>query len=147
MLSLQEISDRLEIQDLMTTYSAALDRKEFDKMDAVFTPDAYIDYRQMGGVDGRWPEIKKYLQSQMQKFCNYYHLVGNMEIKISGDTATNRMICFNPIAPVPEKPGDKPEVTTTSTSSEGPSATLRAATPAPSNRWLRRSAPAAARRS
>ena len=35
MLSLQEISDRFEIQ--------AIDQPRFDDLDRVFTPDAYID--------------------------------------------------------------------------------------------------------
>ena len=35
MLSLQEISDRFEIQ--------AIDQRRFDDLDRVFTPDAYID--------------------------------------------------------------------------------------------------------
>ena len=52
MLDLQEISDRLEIQQLMINYSTAIDQRDFDKLDQVFTPDAYIDYRAMGGIDG-----------------------------------------------------------------------------------------------
>ena len=51
-LSLQEISDRLEIQQLLVDYSTALDQRRFDDLDAVFTPDAYIDYRVTGGIDG-----------------------------------------------------------------------------------------------
>lgn len=43
MLSLEEISDRLEIQQLLVDYSAAIDRRRFDDLDRVFTPDAYID--------------------------------------------------------------------------------------------------------
>ena len=61
MLSLQQISDRLEIQQLFTDYATAIDTKKFDLLDAVFTPDAYIDYRAMGGIDGRYPEIKAWL--------------------------------------------------------------------------------------
>lgn len=48
MLSLAEISDRLEIQQLLIDYSTAIDRRLFDDLDAVFTSDAYIDYRAMG---------------------------------------------------------------------------------------------------
>ncbi len=44
MLSHAEISDRLEIQQLITDYSTAIDNRRFDDLDAVFTPDAYIDY-------------------------------------------------------------------------------------------------------
>ena len=43
MLSLQEISDRLEIQQLLVDYSTAIDQRRFDDLDKVFTPDAYID--------------------------------------------------------------------------------------------------------
>ena len=43
MLSLDEISDRLEIQQLLVAYSTAIDTRRFDDLDRVFTPDAYID--------------------------------------------------------------------------------------------------------
>jgi hypothetical protein len=43
MLSLEEISDRLEIQQLLVAYSTAIDQRRFDDLDRVFTPDAYID--------------------------------------------------------------------------------------------------------
>ena len=45
MFSLQEISDRLEIQQLLVDYSTAIDQRRFDDLDRVFTEDAYIDYR------------------------------------------------------------------------------------------------------
>ena len=51
MLSIEEISDRLEIQQLLIAYSTAIDSRRFDDLDQVFTTDAYIDYRAMGGVD------------------------------------------------------------------------------------------------
>jgi hypothetical protein len=43
MLSLAEISDRLEIQQLLVDYSTAIDQRRFDDLDKVFTPDVYID--------------------------------------------------------------------------------------------------------
>ena len=48
MLSHAEISDRLEIQQLIVDYSTAIDTRRFDDLDAVFTPDAYIDYTRSG---------------------------------------------------------------------------------------------------
>jgi hypothetical protein len=42
-LSPQEISDRLELQQLLTDYSEAIDQRRFDELDAIFTPDAYLD--------------------------------------------------------------------------------------------------------
>jgi len=97
MLSLQEISDRLEIQQLLVSYSTAIDQKRFDDLDAVFTPDAYIDYRVTGGIDGRYPEIKKWLGVVLANFPAYYHMLGNFDIRIDGDTATSRAVCFNPL--------------------------------------------------
>ena len=35
MLSLEEISDRLEIQQLLVDYSTAIDRRRFDDLDAL----------------------------------------------------------------------------------------------------------------
>jgi SnoaL-like protein len=103
MFSLNEISDRLEIQQLMTTYSNAIDRRDFDRLDTVFTPDAYIDYRAMGGIDGTYPVIKAWLGPALKWFPHYYHLVANIEITLSGDTATSRTVCFNPMeVPLPE---------------------------------------------
>ena len=55
MLSLEEISDRLEIQQLLVDYSTAIDHRRFDDLDGSSPPDAYIDYRAMGGIDGNFP--------------------------------------------------------------------------------------------
>jgi hypothetical protein len=104
MLRLQEISDRLEIQQLMTDYASAIDRRQFDELDRVFTPDAYIDYRAMGGIDGRFPQVKAWLSQVLPAvFASYQHMNGNLSIRFDGDGATSRMICFNPM--VIEVPG------------------------------------------
>ena len=44
MLSHQELSDRLEIQDLVFHYADLIDRRSFDELREVFTEDAHIDY-------------------------------------------------------------------------------------------------------
>lgn len=98
MLSLQEISDRLEIQQLMVDYSDAIDRMDFDALDRVFTPDAYIDYRAMGGIDGRYPEVKAWLAGALSRFPHHQHMLGNFDVKLAGDAATCRAICFNPMS-------------------------------------------------
>ncbi|TQK31535.1 nuclear transport factor 2 family protein [Arthrobacter sp. SLBN-53] len=97
MLSIEEISDRLEIQQLLIAYSTAIDSRRFDDLDQVFTPDAYIDYRAMGGVDGRYPEVKAWLSEVLSNFPAYAHMLGNFDVRITGDTATSRTLCFNPM--------------------------------------------------
>ena len=97
MLSLEQISDRLEIQQLLIDYSTAIDKRRFDDLDNVFTPDAYIDYRAMGGIDGRFPDVKAWLAQVLPNFPVYAHMLGNCDVRIDGDTASSRTICFNPM--------------------------------------------------
>ncbi|OBK76485.1 nuclear transport factor 2 family protein [Mycobacterium sp. 1164985.4] len=97
MLSLEEISARFEIQQLLIDYSTAIDGKRFDDLDRVFTPDAYIDYRVTGGIDGHFPEVKAWLKDVLPNFPAYYHMLGNVDIRITGDTGSSRAICFNPM--------------------------------------------------
>jgi len=97
MLSLAEISDRFEIQQLLIDYSTAIDTRQFDDLDHVFTADAYIDYRAMGGIAGRFPEVKAWLTQVLPNFPAYAHMLGNFDVRIDGDTASSRTICFNPM--------------------------------------------------
>ena len=97
MLSLEEISDRFEIQQLLIDYSTAIDKRRFDDLDQVFTPDAYIDYTAMGGIDGSFPEVKAWLAQVLPNFPAYAHMLGNFDVRINGDTASSRSICFNPM--------------------------------------------------
>lgn len=97
MLSAIEISDRLEIQQLLVDYSTAIDQRRFDDLDRVFTPDAYIDYRAMGGIDGHYPQVKAWLGEVLPAFPNYAHMLGLPSIRITGDSAVVRTFCFNPM--------------------------------------------------
>jgi len=102
MLSLQEISDRLEIEQLIVRYSNAIDQRNWDGLDEVFTADAYIDYRALGGIDGRYPEVKAWLGPALANFPHYCHMVSNIEITVSGDSARARTLCINPMdTPLP----------------------------------------------
>jgi hypothetical protein len=97
MLSHAEISDRLEIQQLIVDYSTAIDTRRFDDLDAVFTQDAYIDYTALGGIEGRYPEVKAWLAEVLPNFPMYAHMLGNFSVRIDGDAAASRTICFNPM--------------------------------------------------
>ncbi len=96
-LSLQEISDRFEIQDLIVEYCDIIDTQEFDRLESVFTEDAFIDYTVMGGPKGNLPEIREFLAQSLPLFKNTQHMIANYQIKIKGDEATGRIMCFNPM--------------------------------------------------
>jgi hypothetical protein len=97
MMSLQEISDRLEIQDLFARYSFAIDERDWDALDRVFTPDAWIDYTESGGEKGGYPQMKRWLALALKRFPTYQHLAATSRIDLDGDTATSRTILFNPM--------------------------------------------------
>jgi hypothetical protein len=96
-MSMQEISDRLEIQDLMVRYSYAIDSRDWDALDNVFTPDAHIDYSVFGGSVGDLPSTKKFLAEAMPNFPVFQHMVAGTTITFDGDTATTKTQCHNPM--------------------------------------------------
>ena len=97
MLSLQEISDRLEIQDVLARYSDAIDSRRWDALDPLFTDDADIDYTSMGGIRGTLAEQKAFLEANLPHFPAFQHLTATTTFDIDGDVAHVRTICFNPM--------------------------------------------------
>lgn len=105
--ALQRLADRVALEDLAIRYANAIDRRDFEALDRVFTPDAYIDYRAMGGIDGPYPAVKKWLPQALGNFPGYMHFVGNFAFEIEGDSARGRIACFNPmVVPNPQGGSD-----------------------------------------
>jgi len=96
-MTLEEIGDRIEIDDLLTRYATALDAKDWDLFSTCFTPDAFIDYTGAGGIKGKFPEVRDWLAQVMAGFPMTQHLVTNRAVTVSGDTATCRSCLFNPM--------------------------------------------------
>ena len=97
MLSTQEMSDRLEIQDLLTSYCDAIDSRDWDALDDIFTSDGIIDYTAAGGTRGNLQETKAYLDKALKPFSGMQHMLGLPRVKVTGDSATSRTILFNPM--------------------------------------------------
>ena len=97
MLSLEEISDRLEIQQLLTAYSTAIDAGRFDDLDDLFTDDGEVDLSVTGGAYGPFGEVKAWLIETLSSMGAYMHLVSNIDLRLTGDTATARTACVNPL--------------------------------------------------
>jgi hypothetical protein len=55
----------------------------------------------MGGIDGQYPDVKKWLSEILPNFPAYSHLIGNFDVRVTrdatGDTAKSRILCFNPM--------------------------------------------------
>lgn len=96
-LTLQEISDRLQIQDLLTRYTVAIDGKDWKLLDTCFTPDAHLDYVATGGIKGSYPEVRKWLEQALSVFPVTVHYISNSTVQLAGDKATARTYVFNPM--------------------------------------------------
>jgi hypothetical protein len=95
-LSLQEISDRLEIQDLLVNYASALENRNPDVLDEVFTEDANIDYSAMHGSKGDLAMAKSFLATATPIFAGSQLMIAPSQISIDGDTAKGRTVCHHP---------------------------------------------------
>jgi len=96
-MTLQQLTDRIEIDDLLTRYATGLDAKDWDLWSACFTTDAFIDYTAAGGIKGTLPAVRQWLAQVMAGFPVTQHLVTNKAVDIDGDTATCRSCLFNPM--------------------------------------------------
>lgn len=101
-LSLQEMSDRFEIQDLMVGYCYAVDDRDFDALDQYFTEDAFIDYSEMVDMKGSLAEIKAFLAASLAPISMFQHAVMTTQYKFDGDGCETRTVCHNPMV----VPGD-----------------------------------------
>lgn len=107
-MELKEISDRMALQKLAIDYVYAIDDRKWDALDRIFTADAYIDYRAMGGIDGKYSVIRQWLPEALKHFPAYMHFIGNHQIEIDGDRAVGKVACFNPMV-IPSQSGGAPD--------------------------------------
>ena len=88
-LDLQQISDRIEIEELLVRYSRALDHREFDTLETLFTPDATFDGGGLGCPTGA-TAIREMIEGTLAGLDATQHLVGKSLIEIDGDEAEVR---------------------------------------------------------
>ena len=81
-MDIKEISDRIEIEKLVTDYATAVDTRNFTELNNLFTQDAHIDYTAVGGIAGNLKEIIKYLETALDFFPNYQHFISNISLKL-----------------------------------------------------------------
>ncbi len=96
-LSLQQVSDRIEINDLLIRYTTAIDQKDYALLDGCFTPDAHLDYTSAGGIAGDYPKVRTWLEKALAPFPMTVHYVTNSVVELEGDTARARTAVLNPM--------------------------------------------------
>lgn len=87
-LSLEEISARLEIDDLYARYIHAVDDKEFEPLDRIFLPETVFDWSASGGQRTTWEEAKHcdFLTGELFQFV--FHLCGNLRMDFAPDLSS-----------------------------------------------------------
>lgn len=96
-LTVQEMSDRFEIQDLIVGYCYAVDSRDWDGLDRYFTEDAIIDYSEMVGVVGSLADIKRFLAQSLAPIVAFQHAISTTQYRIEGDWAQTKTVCTNPM--------------------------------------------------
>ena len=103
-LTLEQLSDRVEINDLLIRYTTAIDTKSWTLLDTCFTPDAHLDYTSAGGIKGPYPTVRGWLEKALAAFPMTVHFIGNSVVTLEGDKAKARTFVLNPMG-FPNKDG------------------------------------------
>jgi hypothetical protein len=90
-LTLQQISDRLDITDAVTRYSYGLDQRIWSEWDLAFTPDAVIDFSDFGIAPCGYAELRTLLSANDATRISGQHLLSNQMIWLDGDTARSHV--------------------------------------------------------
>ena len=111
-LSLEEISDRMEIQDLLVSYGCAMESHDWAALDDVFTEDAIIDYSDLHGTRGDLATTKQFMQALANRPKEAQYMVSPTKILFSAnrDRASARTIARHPFL-IDRGDGQPPHVT------------------------------------
>lgn len=96
-LSIQQVSDRLEIQDVLTRYCYAVDDRDWDAYRQLFTPDAVIDDTVTGGIRSGVEEHIAYMKKALSKVSMSQHAISTVLVELNGNEAGVRAHCSCPI--------------------------------------------------
>ena len=83
-LDLRQINDRIEIDELLARYSRALDFRQFEELEGIFTPDADFDAGGLGHPHGP-AAIRAMIEGTIGGLDSTQHLVGKSIIEFSED--------------------------------------------------------------
>jgi hypothetical protein len=95
--SLQDLSDRAEIQDVLTRYCYAIDDRDWDAYRQLFVPNAIIDDTVTGGIRSGVEEHVSYLARALSKIRISQHAISTLLLDIDGDSARARLHCSCPM--------------------------------------------------
>jgi 3-phenylpropionate/cinnamic acid dioxygenase small subunit len=96
-LSIQQISDRIEIEDLLVRYCYAVDDRDWVSYRAVFVPDAIIDDTITGGIRSGVEEHVVFMIKALSRIRISQHAVSTIQCELGSDEARVRVHCSCPM--------------------------------------------------
>jgi hypothetical protein len=85
-----ELADRWEIHDLILAYATAVDERDWETFEALWVPDAQIDYTSAGGISGKPAVVTAWLREAMAMYAMTQHSVSTHVVRLNGDEAWGR---------------------------------------------------------
>ncbi len=99
-MQLEELSDRLEINEILARYCHALDEKDWPAFRAIFTDDASIDFTAFGGPRGGVSALEAFLVPILNSLANSQHMVSTIKVDLDGDLARARSAAIVPMTTI-----------------------------------------------
>ncbi|MGN0064291.1 MAG: nuclear transport factor 2 family protein [Nocardioides sp.] len=97
-MDIQELCDRQEIVDLITRYTRAVDTRTFADLAHVFTPEATLDYSDVGGPVAQRDEVVAWIEKGLAGFDRFQHTIGQVAVDFTdADHATATAYFINPM--------------------------------------------------
>jgi hypothetical protein len=88
----------MQIRELLDTYAAGIDTRDWSLLVSCCTPDATLDYSAYGGPKGSVQEAVDWIAAAMSRIAVSQHLLTNVRISVDGDSATAKCYLFSPLA-------------------------------------------------
>jgi hypothetical protein len=90
------LADVMAIEDLATSYAYAVDDRDWPRWEALFLPDAHIDYTSAGGIAGSPSELAAWMPDAIAAFEFCLHTTSTHEVRFTApDRAAGRVHVFN----------------------------------------------------
>ncbi len=89
-MNVQEISDRLEIIDVMSNYAASLDARDWELWRSIFVDELIFDLSAWNGIEPRPLDTNRVVAGQARTFAEFavtQHFITNHRITLDGDKA------------------------------------------------------------
>ena len=84
---LAKLLDRQEIQELVTAYGAAIDARDWKRLEGCFVDDGSARYGAAGAFQEGFPAIEAMVRGILDRLDASHHLISNLDLTLDGDRA------------------------------------------------------------